>query len=153
MKLRVIYLFVFSFAFLGLGWIIRTAPHPEKAILGTWKEIEWEYERVYKKNMQAEVTASREHFRKYSGLVPMLHEAEVWTFLPGNTLVLAAHDKAEKYAKWSIKGRGNVLEIKYEDGVIEHYDISSLVDKKMVLNFDLDTQIKGIARLTFKKTD
>ena len=57
----------------------------------------------------------------------------------------------KKEISWNIKGRGNILELKYDNNNVEHYSLTELSDNKLVLNFDTNTHTRGIARLTFEK--
>jgi hypothetical protein len=53
--------------------------------------------------------------------------------------------------RWKLKGRGHILELEYDNRIVEHYNLTELNDNTMVLNFDSDIQVKGIAKLTFIK--
>lgn len=150
-KLLYIYGIAFSFVLMSFTWMISAASNPEVIIAGKWQEREWEYERGYKKTMEHYNSGDSVEMRRMMGMFPMLHEVEKWAFMPDGELILIGEDKKHKTARWSIKGRGNVLEIKYDDGLMERYNITQLMDDRMVLNFELSTQIRGIAKLTFDK--
>ncbi len=146
-RLLFIYISVFALSMMGFVWMINSAPNPEKAILGQWTESAWEYERVNSR-------ADKQHWemlgKRETGMV--IHKAETWSFLPNGKLILSkGNDYQVDTASWSIKGRGNVLEIRYDNGWREHYDLTRLTAEQMTLNFELDTQIKGVAKLTFDK--
>ncbi|SKB25776.1 hypothetical protein SAMN05660226_00027 [Parapedobacter luteus] len=145
-RLLVVYISVFAFILMGFTWLIRSAPNPERLILGQWKETGWVYERLNKVGDEEKVNM-QETLR--DGLV--LHKAEIWSFLPNGRLRLQKSDGEEETIRWAIKGRGNILEIKYNDGHKEQYDLSQLADDQLVLNFELDTQVKGLAKLTFDR--
>lgn len=125
--------------------------NPEKKIEGEWEEASWEYEKVDKNDT---VNAD---FKNVSGYVKeiasqnlIIHKAEKWIFMPGKELILKGKEATKKLT-WSIKGRGNILELKYNDNSVEHYTLSELSEDKLVLNFNTNTDVRGIARLTFEK--
>ena len=96
-------------------------------------------------------------FKNVSGYVKeiasqnlIIHKAEKWIFMPGKELILKGKEATKKLT-WSIKGRGNILELKYNDNSVEHYTLSELSEDKLVLNFNTNTDVRGIARLTFEK--
>lgn len=132
--------------------LMSIAENPEKKIEGTWKELTWEYEKADKNDT---VNAD---FKNVSGYVKdiasrdlIIHKAEKWIFLPGKKLLLKGKD-ASKEITWTIKGRGNILELRHDDKTVEHYNVTEITENKLVLNFNTDTDIRGIARLTFEKT-
>ncbi len=125
--------------------------NPENTIEGQWKELVWEYEKVDKNDTITNDYDNVSDFVKdVVGENLVIHKAESWTFKPNGKLIL----KGSNYSKevnWTIKGRGNILEIKYDNNNCEHYSLTELSDNKLVLNFDTDTHTRGIARLTFEK--
>lgn len=136
-----------------LTTLMSMVENPEKKIEGSWKESVWEYEKVDKND------TINSDFKKISGYVKqiasqnlIIHKAEKWIFLPNQKLMLKGKSKT-KEIKWTIKGRGNILELKYDNDNIEHYNLTELTDNKLVLNFTSDTELRGIARLTFEKTN
>jgi len=144
-RLLYVYLAVFSFVIMGFSWMIRTAPRPDQVILGHWREAGWHYERVYKKEDE-----SVRNILSNRGNQVAIHKAETWSFLPGGQLVLAKDGRRDTIS-WCIKSRGNILELTYGDGRKEHYDLTNLSSEQMILNFEMDTQIKGLAKLTFER--
>lgn len=137
---------------LSLTVMTGMAENPEKKLEGSWKECIWEYEKVDKND------TINSDFKFLSGYVKqiasqnlIIHKAEKWIFLPNQKLILKG-EKSTKEITWSIKGRGNILELKYDNNNIEHYNLTELSNDKLVLNFNTDTELRGIARLTFEKT-
>ncbi|CAN5471234.1 hypothetical protein BH23BAC1_BH23BAC1_20550 [soil metagenome] len=150
MKTGFVYISMFMLAVVIFRFLINISPSPEILILGEWKELTWEYEKVNKtgdnivyKNIPDEVKKSIEE-----NLV--IHEAETWEFLPRGKLRLSG-DNIDKTVDWRIKGRGDILQLKYEDGLTEDYILTQLNDEVMYLNFETDVQARGIAKLTFEK--
>ncbi len=150
MKLWFAYIGVFVLGFACFLVMLLSSPNPESLILGEWKEMAWEYEMVDKvaKDDMAELS---HELKDHSGKDLVIHKAETWTFLPNGKLKLT-HDDDEKTVNWRIKGRGHILQIKYDNDTVEHYNLSELRSNKMVLNFEVDLQARGIAKLTFKKS-
>lgn len=151
-KLLAIYITVFALSLMGFGWMINAVPSPEQVILGDWKEVAWEYERVNRR--KGEMPAEHlipETVRAQIGGNLIVHEAETWTFRPDGRLVLSKDGEQQQLADWRIKGRGHILELRYKQGGIAHYNLTELTNDQLVLNFELDTQVKGVAKLTFEK--
>ncbi len=151
MKIGVRYLALFGFSFLLFIVLMGSSESPESSIQGQWKELVWEYERVDKNDTtQGDFNTVSQFVKNVVGENLIVHKAEKWIFKPNGQLIL----KGKNYTKevnWSIKGRGNILEIKYDDNQYEHYNLTELSNDRLVLNFDTDTHTRGIARLTFEK--
>jgi hypothetical protein len=152
MKIIIKYISLPLLVLLSLTVMTGMSGNPEKKIEGEWKEATWEYEKADKNDT---VNAD---FKNVSGYVKeiasqnlVIHKAEKWTFMPGRKLILEGKDTTKELT-WTIKGRGNILELKYNDHTAEHYTLTELSNDKLVLNFNTNTDIRGIARLTFEKT-
>jgi len=145
--------------FLALAWTFVHLKHqvqsPERLIMGTWNERQWQYEKVNApsdlKKLQAQDTMAQS-VKDQLGKHLVVHSAEVWEFKREGLLVLHGRDTT-KEVRWKLKGRGHILELEYANKVIEHYNLSELTSTNMALNFDSDIQVKGIAKLTFDKLD
>lgn len=152
MKALFIYIAMLVFAFLGMILVFDNVESPEQLILGSWKEFSWEYEKAYSpatlKVMNRDTIS--QSVKDELGRHLIIHSAETWDFNPDGTLVLHGSDTT-KQVKWKLKGRGHILELEYANQVIEHYNLTELNENTMVLNFDSDIQVKGIAKLTFNK--
>jgi hypothetical protein len=81
----------------------------------------------------------------------IIHQAETWRFLPDGSLLLKSLTGSQKAARWSLKGRGHVLFMQYNQKSQESYDIVKITSDELVLHFHTDMQIRGIAKITFKK--
>lgn len=153
MKIWIKYIAFFSFGIIGIATLLCLSDNPEKAIEGEWNELAWEYEKVENKDsLLADYQGISNYVKETIGQDLIIHKAEKWQFLPNGILLL----KGENYTKevnWSMKGRGNILEIKYDNTSVEHYNLTELSKEKLILNFDTDTHTRGIARLTFEKTN
>ena len=153
MKLLRIYALAITSIMLSLGVALYHVESPEKKIIGTWSEKSWEYEKVYGlhdleklKPMDSVSQSVKDELGKHL----VIHSAEVWRFSPDGRLFLQGSDTL-RIVKWKLKGRGHILELEYADHVIEHYNLTELADDTMVLNFDSDMQVKGVAKLSFDK--
>lgn len=151
MKIILKYISIPLLIILCLTVMTSMAENPEKKIEGVWKESIWEYEKVDKND-----TVSKD-FNNVSGYVKeiasqnlVIHKAEKWIFKPNKKLILKGKNTTKEIT-WTIKGRGNILELKYNDNTVENYNLTEISDNKLVLNFNTNTDIRGIARLTFEK--
>lgn len=137
--------------FIMLIMLMSIAENPEKKIEGSWEESIWEYEKVDKNDtINSDFKNISSYVKQIASQNLIIHKAEKWVFLPNQKLILKG-EKTTKEIFWSIKGRGNILELKYGNDNIEHYNLTELTNKKLVLNFNSDTELRGIARLTFEK--
>ena len=130
------------------------AKSPEMIIAGEWKELAWEYEKADDVLVSSKENKKNDssYIKDIAGQNLVIHRAEKWIFCPDGKLIL----KGENYTKeitWNIKGRGNILELKYDDNNIEHYSLTELQNDKLILNFDTSAHTRGIARLTFEKVN
>ncbi|KEO73973.1 hypothetical protein [Anditalea andensis] len=117
-----------------------TTTSPENILLGEWSEDSWTYEKADSPSMfYYDLSSVRKH------------EAEHWLFQDDNTVLFLKEGKMIGKASWIIKGRGHILRLTHEDGLIERYDIKELNHHELVLNFDIGMESRGIAKLTFTK--
>lgn len=153
MKAYIIYPVFFIACILTFFVLISAAPVPEGLIQGEWKELKWEYE-TFKKgnNVAKESRLIPEEVKQKIGQHLVIHTAETWTFLPDHKLLLRKGNEI-KTVEWIIKGRGNVLQLRYNENSVENYSITRLSDNMLQLNFDTDVQARGIAKLTFARTN
>lgn len=151
MKLIQLYLIVALTAISGIAWVVRVAPNPEILLLGEWKETDWLYESsCFEKKLNNSCAEGKRGSHALLGQELIIHQAETWNFRPNGELIIELQDR-ELTGSWCLKGRGNVLEIKYEDQFVEHYQINRIKEDSLVLYFDAEMQAKGIAQLSFSK--
>jgi hypothetical protein len=152
MKFLVSYSLTVLFFLIGLVWIRHCLISPDKQIIGVWNEQAWEYEKVYNRKDQLAIESDTisQSVKDQLGKHLLIHSAEKWNFTPNGQLVLIGLDTV-KTVQWKLKGRGHILELEYDNEIIEHYNLTELNSNQMVLNFDSDMQIKGIAKLTFNR--
>ncbi|MCH5599550.1 hypothetical protein [Niabella ginsengisoli] len=78
-----------------LSFTVKSYHNPETVILGNWKEIHWEYERVYySAHVGKASSATPKKIKKMSTADMGIVGAENWIFRPDGTLVLS--NKNEK---------------------------------------------------------
>lgn len=150
MKIWFKYVLFFSVGFFLFAALMGMSQSPEARIEGEWKELAWEYEKVNRNDtVKSDFTGVSSYVKDIAGLDLVIHNAEKWKFCPDGKLILQGAGYTREI-DWVLKGRGNVLELKYGNN-IEHYNLTELSDDKLVLNFDTNTNARGIARLTFEK--
>ncbi|MPR33592.1 hypothetical protein [Salmonirosea aquatica] len=140
--------------FLCLFLVLMTnASSPSQQIVGTWEEVSWEYEKAdkdqYDSVMTGEVIADT--LQRLIARDRIIHQAETWRFLPNGKLLLTSLRGTRKAAQWTLKGRGHVLFMWYNQESEESYDIAKITPDELVLHFHTDMQVRGIAKITFKK--
>ncbi len=149
MKLLTILLLHFFAIGLLLYSALSTRTTPEEQILGIWKEVNWEYEKVDLNTPNNKLIT--EEVRKEIAKNNILHESEIWEFLPNRTLKIHFKEKEDLIIDWKLKGRGNVLKLANNNN-IEYYKISKLNAETIVLHLNIDIEARGIVKLTFKKS-
>ncbi|HEY9004571.1 MAG TPA: hypothetical protein VIM75_00485 [Ohtaekwangia sp.] len=153
MKPGIIGVILMLLAISALAWLKHSIPGPDVLIVGIWNEQTWEYEKVYSTEDLEKVKQEEQMSQTVKdqlGRHLIIHSAEKWLFRPDGTLILKG-DHADTAVKWKIKGRGHILELEYNDRIVEHYNLTELTRDQMVLNFDSDMQVRGVAKLIFKR--
>lgn len=130
-----------------------TFVHPEKAIVGEWKQVSWNYEKVDLKNEELIVqgidtsnTLDHDIFKSLT-----IHESETWRFYPNAAVDFTKKNSPKKSLNWRLKGRGHILKIIENGEPKEYYQIKELTDKRMVLHFENDVHARGIVKIVFQK--
>lgn len=133
--------------------ILIKGDSPEDLIVGKWEEVDWNFERI-----NVDSTKVNDEFLDYQKEElydnMMIHQGEEWEFFPKKKLTLKPKDQSqEKKIKWFLKGRGNILELKYGDNVVESYQVHKLTKDTMVIYYNFDLQMRGSVKITFKKVE
>src|SRR5690606_25297832 len=153
MRIWIAYLTAFSLLLMGFSTMIGIGTNPEQVILGEWDEVSWQYARINGpagKHPNVGQPIAAEEKDKLGGHL-IIHQAEPWQFNPDGTLTLHGQD-GSRTVQWRIKGRGNVLELKYDNNRSELYDFVKLDSDELILYLELDTHVRGTAKLTFHKS-
>jgi hypothetical protein len=124
---------------------------PDKKIVGKWREVSWEYEKVNRATDHLPDRTIHEHVRNELAQDLIIHRAETWEFLPDGKLLLHKGDGSTVRLNWKLKGRGHILKLNYANRKTEYYDLNELSQEGMTLYFDIEIQAKGIVRMTFEK--
>lgn len=153
MKGFIVNLVLFSIAVIIFTSMITNRQYTNDILHGTWYEHSWDYEKVdlYSQKTDRSKLELTEELRKEIAKDLIIHNGEVWEFLPGNKLKVYTESGEVIEAEWKLKGRGHILKIIHEDKVLEHYIIHTLKNDEMILNFYVETQARGIVKLTFNK--
>lgn len=153
--LKVISIVFFLLVVFSLGAFILTGKlqHPEKVILGDWKETAWNYEKVDKNHPDEDhdVKHIEEEIKSDISKDLVIHESEKWLFQSNSTLTLFKKDGNPVHLKWRLKGRGHILKLTYDNDLVEYYNIKELSKDRMVLHFENDIHARGIVKIVFTK--
>ncbi len=157
MKVRFLYPAVFLAVSSMYFLMLSLQEGPESRIVGEWKEVSWEYEKVDSLIHRGPDYLLADHIGRLTDLIKsqiakslIVHEAEVWRFGTDETLHMLG-DSLTKETRWKLKGRGNILQISGADSQTEHYKIQELTPTRMVLHFNTDMQVRGIVKITFER--
>lgn len=125
--------------------------HPEKSILGEWKEVYWTYERIGKGNKRSGDLDLASHIKEEISKDLIIHESEKWKFSPKANLTLFKKGTQPHHVTWRLKGRGHVLKLTYDDKHTEYYNIHELTAHKMVLHFENEVHARSIVKIVFRR--
>ncbi|RAI89312.1 hypothetical protein [Algoriphagus yeomjeoni] len=151
MKYTFIYLAIFTSTMVVYFTLLSLQESPTSNILGEWKEISWEYEKldsILQKDNSFDYMVT-DHIKEQISENLIIHKAETWKFTDNETLEMQGSE-TQKSLHWTLKGRGNILQIDGAD-LMEHYEIQELSSDRMVLHFNFDMQVRGIVKMTFEK--
>lgn len=152
MKFKYVLFIVFTIAALAIAGMLTVGAEPEKLIVGTWKQVKWVYEGDEDFNDFDVRGATADKLNKIIGHDFFVHENETWYFAEDGTLTTQRLTGGSLiYLNYVIKGRGNILVLKDGNDPVESYNITTLTDEKLVLNFDVDLRARGVAELTFER--
>lgn len=145
-RIGAVFFLFFAGVMISFFLVLRASINPEKQIIGIWQEVDWDYENSYSVKDDSSHMVKAEISKDL-----IIHEAETWRFLPNGVLQLSG-EKGYENLEWRVKGRGHILQLKHAKTRIENYNIDLLNDSTMVINFEVDLEVRGIAKLTFKKS-
>ncbi len=140
---------ILGFFAIGSIYIITHSQNHEVSILGKWKEVAWEYEKVDAGNSAFMNINNNQKAEAWKNIT--LHQAEVWEFMPDKTVKLFSNNQLIENMRWNIKGRGNILELNHYNNRKESYQIQEINDDLLIIHFNLDLQVRGIVKMTFKR--
>lgn len=149
MKLALVFFSWIALGCLSILLMATNAIESQHSLVGTWTEQNWEYEAAPDLNLNSDLTGA-ENLTQSTPNCLVVHQSEIWQFDTNGTLYIQSA-KSTKAAKWSLKGRANVLVLYYPNGMREHYNISHISTDSLVLNFESQIQARGIAKLTFTR--
>ncbi len=145
---------VFSCVLWGASFMcVGCGEHPERLLMGRWRESGWEYEKLAGKPAVTTKWIDGIDLPAFSPRRIVHHEAEYWDFSPNGSLLIKKLDGTSALARWRLKGRGHVLTVRAPQAEFEVYDVKQLDRREMVLNYDVGMEVRGIARLTFQRVE
>lgn len=142
-----------SILLLSSAFVLIEYEGPETLIVGDWKEVSWEYEKM--DHGQSKETSwikdIDEHQKREISKSMIIHEAEIWSFDKDGGLRLANDVSDVEQVTYQMKGRGNILKLIHDNQRLEHYEIQQLSKDSLVLYFNFDLNVRGIVKLTFER--
>lgn len=132
--------------------VVLSGAHPERRLLGEWKEVSWSYEKIDPTHHDIAKGASlSEELRKEITKGLVIHESETWRFAPASELVLRKNGSRNDTLQWKLKGHGHMLQLVFGDAHEEVYQLRELKEDEMVLQFNNDMIARGVVRIVFKR--
>lgn len=151
---KIVYLLLISFVVVIIVAVARGAlEHPERELVGVWKEVEWTYEKVDRSRGSSAVQKDilRDRLKNQITEDLIIHKSETWEFKKNGDLILKKSKMDDVTLKWYMKGRGHILKMKHNSGALEFYQIRSISDDELVLHFENDNHARGIVKIVFKR--
>lgn len=123
---------------------------PEELIARKWVEESWAYEKL---DRPPDALRRFEGIRigAFEGRAVYRHEAEYWRLYPDRRFEISLSSGEVLRGRWRLKGRGHILTLRHERGGVEEFDVKDLSADRLVLNFDLGMEVRGIGSLTFRQ--
>lgn len=159
MRLIVLTYAFFASIFTGSIYVVTHTHSYEQLIIGQWQEIAWEFEKSDHSTDSVLVIDDEQKAEICKNLT--IHEAEIWEFSNGKNMSLYnTRQQPIRQLSWTIKGRGNILELQQPDNGTwphrrnlssENYQIQEIKNDTMVIHFNFDLQVRGIVKMTFKR--
>lgn len=155
MKITIAYLIFLAIAAGLIVLLTSSTPSPDTLLTGTWQEESWEYEKVDQVTGTDSLTGKEiaENVKQLIAQDMIVHRAEKWRFSPEGTLQLLSDANPTRLLNWKMKGRGHILVLHYDDRMEESYTLAELTEDRMVLHFYTEMQARGIAKITFTRTN
>lgn len=120
----------------------------EAYFIGEWDETHWEYKEADNyllKQLGYKSPKIDTNNIRY-------HKGETWIFKQNGALDIVQEDQSIVNATWTLKGRGNILEI--TDGKrTEYFDIRKKVNGELEMQYMTEIQVKEDAKLIFKQNN
>ncbi|MBL7950948.1 MAG: hypothetical protein JNM62_04455 [Flavobacteriales bacterium] len=136
---------------IALSVVLGTS-HPERRLLGQWKEVSWTYEKIDPTPLEVTTGSSLgEELRKEITKGLVIHESETWRFAPGSELILHKNGERNDTLQWKLKGHGHMLQLVFGDAHEEVYQVRDLREDEMVLQFNNDMIARGVVRIVLKR--
>ena len=119
----------------------------EAYFIGEWDETHWEYKE-----------AENYLLKSFGYTTPEIdtnniryHKGEKWIFRKDGALDILQEDATVINATWTLKGRGNILEV--TDGLrTEYFDIKRKTNGELEMQYMTSMQVKENAKLIFKQS-
>jgi hypothetical protein len=121
-------------------------------LVGCWRESEWKFERVDGDVRSMGRWSDGVRLRAYPDRLVAQHEAETWVFRDDRILEIVSRSGQRKRARYRLKGRGHMLTLRPSGASgLEVYKLEDLDGDRLVLDYDVGMEVRGIARLTFER--
>lgn len=154
MRVVLVYIGIIALLTSGVISLMANDISPDNKLLGEWKEVSWEFEKLDETGDQEFWGISKsitDQLKKEISRELAFHEAETWEFYPDGKISLEGENGKRSSLFWRLKGRGHVLKLFGHADSIEHYQIQKLTADTMEIHFNTDLQARGIVKMTFKK--
>jgi len=123
----------------------------ERNLIGVWEKEGLDFERVNFEGHEIKsiILQAQENEISHDLIVDRIN---MWEFSRDNLKVINNTKKENNNLTWKLKGRGHILEITdNKTKSVESYQIQELSDDKLVVFANIDLQVRGIVKITFKK--
>lgn len=123
----------------------------ERNLLGSWQKESLDFERVNVEGHEIRSMILQAQDSEVSHKL-IVDKIDMWKFSSDNLKIINNTKEENNHLTWKLKGRGHILEITdTRTKSVESYQIQELSNDKLVVFANIDLQVRGIVKITFKK--
>lgn len=123
----------------------------ERNLIGAWQKESLDFERVNFEGHEIKSLILQAQEKEISHDL-IVDRIKTWEFTSNNLKIINNIKKENNHLTWKLKGRGHILEITdTKTNHVESYQIQELSDDKLVVFANIDLQVRGIVKITFRK--
>lgn len=125
----------------------------ERNLIGSWQKESLNFERVNVEGHEIRSMILRAQDNEVSHKL-IVDKIDMWKFSSDNLKIINNTKEENNHLTWKLKGRGHILEITdTKTNNVESYQIQELSNDKLVVFANIDLQVRGIVKITFKKNN
>lgn len=123
----------------------------ERDLIGSWQKESLDFERVNVEGHEIRSMILQAQDNEVSHKL-IVDKIDMWKFSSDNLKIINNTKEENNHLTWKLKGRGHILEITdTKTNNVESYQIQELSNDRLVVFANIDLQVRGIVKITFKR--